>query len=72
MCVCGSVLFYYMCTFKSSEWVSLTYNLGAFQSVAFLLDLRVIGFVWKPFRIGISVLYSSMILLVLIPIDFQG
>lgn len=57
--------------FKISKFAPLTYGLGV-QSIAFVLDLRVSEFPHWPFKSGISILYSSMILLVLFPIDFQN
>lgn len=51
---------------KFSKWVFCAYSLGVFQSVAFVLDLRMSGSAHKPFKSGISVPYSSVILLILI------
>lgn len=48
---------------KNTKWVFLAYDLDAFKSVAFSLVLRVSQFSLKPFKSGISVPYTSMILL---------
>lgn len=58
--------------FKITKWVFCAYGLGAFHSVTFVLDLRMGGSAHEPFKSGISVPYSSVFLLVLIPIDFQN
>lgn len=55
-----------------SKWFSPTYDLGAFQSIASALDLRTSGFVRSPFKSDISLPYSSMTVLALIPIDFPN
>ena len=47
-------------------------NLGTFQCVAFVLDLRMSGSAHKPFKSGISVPYSSVILLILISVYFHN
>ena len=51
-CLCHSLL-------KMSKWFSLTYSVGTFQSVAFVLDLRENRFIHKPLTSRISVTYSS-------------
>lgn len=56
--------------YKIGKWVSLTYSLENFQSVAFAQDLSVSGFSCNPFKSWISIPCNSIILLVLIPIHF--
>lgn len=50
--------------FKISKWVSVTYGLSPFQSVAFVIDLRASGFACEPLKKSrILVPYCSVILL---------
>ena len=52
------------------EWVAIAFSLGAFKFVAFALDLRASRFALDPLS-KLSVSYISVILLTLIPVDFQ-
>lgn len=52
--------------------VGLVCGLAAFQTVAFLLDLRASRSVHESFKSGYSIPFNSMISLELIPIDFQN
>lgn len=58
--------------FKISQWVSFTYGLGSFQSVAVALDLRASVFALEHIKGRSSISYISMIRLVLNSIDFQS
>lgn len=61
-------------SFKTEKCVFLTYCLGIFQFVAFVLALRALGFALDFRAKGksrISISSISMILLALIPFDFQ-
>lgn len=51
---------------------SFDYVLGIFQSVAFVLNISTNGSVHESFKSGFSILNNFMVLLVLIPIDFQN
>ena len=52
------------------EWGAIAFSLGAFKFVAFALDLRASRFALDPLS-KLSVPYISVILLTLIPVDFQ-
>ena len=54
--------------FRISMWVSFAYDLGAFQTVSFALDLRVSGSACEPFNSRFSLPFSSAVFLGLIPI----
>lgn len=54
--------------FKIRVWVSFAYDLGAFQTISFALDLRVSGSVCEPFNSRFSFPFSSDVFLDLIPI----
>ena len=58
--------------FKISKWVSLAYGLGTLQILALALALSTNWSLHKPFKSSSSIPYSSMVLLDLVPIDFQN
>lgn len=57
-----------------SKQISFSYGLGAFQGAAFVLGPRVSGSACKPFKSGIFISHSPMVLLgsSISPIDFQS
>lgn len=59
-------------TLRLVSWSLSHKDLGTFQTVAFMLYLRVSGSMSEYFKNGFSISYSSMVSLVLIPIDFQN
>lgn len=54
--------------FRISMWVSFVYDLGAFQTISFALDLRVSGSACEPFNSRFSLPFSPAVFLGLIPI----
>lgn len=58
--------------FKISKWVSITYDLGNFHTAAFHWISGQMGLCASPLRARSPLFYISVVLLDLIPIDFQN